>query len=280
MTKALPTILIIAKHTIADEIQQRSLVIMFAICAIFVFSARGCFKGTYMVNGQLLDAETITLKVSQIIFNIITVGSMFITALLSMRVFRRDRENGVQSCILSKPIDRRNYVAGKVLGVWSLAMIFMFILHSIVFLIASISLRTLISEYLIASLLCSLNLLFVVLSVLLLTLLLPDVVSFLCIVGISIVSWISEGIYALSNSQIFQSMVNRPGVQQHSDFTLGKVIYYVWPKLSGLQHWASSMIGNNTAHGYASLYPFINVLVYCLIIGVLLLQNFRNEDIA
>ena len=55
-------------------------------------------------------------------------------------------------------------------------------------------------EYLIASLLCSFNLLFVVVAVLLLSLLMPDIVAFLCVMGIGIVGFVADGISAISQS--------------------------------------------------------------------------------
>ena len=94
---------------------------MFVICAIFVFLIRGCYQGNYMVNGQALDAGTIVGAVSKVTFHVIAVGVMLLAALLSMRVFRRDRDEGMQSCILSKPITRWQYVMGKILGLWALS---------------------------------------------------------------------------------------------------------------------------------------------------------------
>ena len=154
---------------------------------------------------------------------------------------------------------------------------FMFILHSIVFLIASINLKVVMPEYLIASLLCSFNLLFVVVAVLLLSLLMPDIVAFLCVMGIGIVSFVADGIFAISHSQMAQAMMQQPGSQ--SDWTWWKVVYYLWPKLSGTQQFASSFIGSEGFHGFGSIYPLINVLIYCLILGALLFWRFRNEDI-
>ena len=57
--KALLPIIRIAKYTLTDEVRQKSFVIMFVVCAIFVFLIRGCYQGNYMVNGQLLDAGTV-----------------------------------------------------------------------------------------------------------------------------------------------------------------------------------------------------------------------------
>ena len=277
MSKALSPIIRIAKYTLTDEVRQKSFIVMFVICAIFIFLVRGCYQGNYMVNGQALDAGTVIRVVSKVTFHVIAVGVMLLTALLSMRVFRRDRDDGMQSCILSKPIARWQYVAGKILGLWVLSIIFMFILHSIVFIITSINLKVVMPEYLIASLLCSFNLLFVVVAVLLLSLLMPDIVAFLCVLGIGIVGFVADGIFAISHSQMAQAMMQQPGSQ--SDLTWWKVVYYLWPKLSGTQQFASSFIGSEGFHGFGSIYPLINVLIYCLILGALLFWRFRNEDI-
>jgi ABC-type transport system involved in multi-copper enzyme maturation permease subunit len=275
MPKTLSPIIKIAKYTLTDEIRQKSFIIMFVICAIFIFLIRGCYQGNYMVNGQALDAGTVIRVVSKLTFHVIAAGAMLLTALLSMRVFRRDRDEGMQSCILSKPIARWQYVAGKILGLWALSIIFMFVLHSIVFIIASINLKVLMPEYLVASLLCSFNLLFVVVAVFLLSLLMPDIVAFLCVLGIGIVGLVADGIYALSHSQMAQAIIGQSGPQ--SDWTWWKAVYYLWPKLSGAERFASSFIGGE---GFASIYPLINVLFYVLILGTLLFWRFRNEDMV
>jgi len=277
MPNALSPIIRISKYTLTDEIRQKSFIIMFVICAIFILLIRGCYQGNYMVNGQALDAETIIRVVSKLTFHIIAVGAMLLTALLSMRVFRRDRDDGMQSCILSKPIARWQYVGGKILGLWALSVIFMFSLHSVVFISASISLNAVMPEYLIASLLSSFNLLFVVVAVFLLSLLMSDIIAFLCVLGIGIVGLVADGIYALSHSQMAQAMIGQAGPQ--SDWTWWKAVYYLWPKLSGAERFASSFIGGEGFPGFGSIYPLINVLFYILILGTLLFWRFRNEDI-
>lgn len=270
----------IAKYTLIDEVQQRSFVVMFVICAICVFLVRGCYQGSYMVNGQSLDAGTIVRTLSKATFHIIGAGVMVIAALLSMRIFRRDRSEGMQACVLSKPIARWQYVTGKVLGLWALSVLFMFFLHGIVFLITSINLKVVMPGYLMASLLCSINLLFVVIAVLLLSLLMPDIVAFLCVLGVGIVGFVADGIAAASHSQIGQALVQQSAGQLPSDLTWWKVVYVLWPKLLGVQQLASSLIGSDASPGFNSTYPLINVLLYCLILGALLFKRFRNEDIV
>ena len=135
-------------------------------------------------------------------------------------------------------------------------------------------------EYLLASVLCSINLLFVVIAVLLLSLLMPDIVAFLCVLGIGIVGFVADGIAAVSQSQIAQAMVQQSVGQHQSDLTWWKVVYFLWPKLLGVQQLAASLIGSESAHGIGPLYPLMNVLAYCLILGALLFKRFRSEDLV
>ncbi|MHB8137810.1 MAG: ABC transporter permease [Smithellaceae bacterium] len=278
MPKTFSPILKVTKYTIMDEVRQKSFIIMFVICALAILLVRGCYSGNFMVNGQALDAETIVRVLSKVIFHMIAAGAMVLAALLSMRVLKRDRDEGMLSCILSKPVTRRQYLAGKILGLSALAMIFMLILHSIVFVIASINLKVVMQEYLIASLLCSFNLLFVVVAVLLFSLLMSDIIAFLCVLGIGIVSFVADGIFAISHSHVGQAMMQQSGAQ--SDLTGWKVAYYLWPKLSGIQQFSSSLIGHEGFQGFISIYPFANIIIYVLILGVLLFWRFRNEDIV
>ncbi|PKN18087.1 MAG: hypothetical protein CVU71_11235 [Deltaproteobacteria bacterium HGW-Deltaproteobacteria-6] len=277
MPKTYLSIIRIAKYTLTDEVRQKSFIVMGVICALAILLVRGCYSGNVMVNGQTLDGDTIIRVVSKVIFHMIAAGSMLLAALLTMRVFKRDRDEGMQSCILSKPVTRMQYVLGKMIGLWALASSFMFILHGIVFVIASINLKVVMPEYLLASLSCSLNLLFVVVAVLLFSLLMPDIIAFLFVTGIGMASFVAEGIFALSRSPMGQAMMQQPGAQP--DWTWGKAAYYLWPKLSGIQQFASSIIGGEGFQGFLSVYPFINILIYVLILGALLFHRFRNEDI-
>ena len=277
MPQTLSPIVKIAKYTLMDEIRQRSFIVMFIICALFIFSVRSCYHGDYIVNGQELDAVKIVIIVSKITFHLISLGVMLLAALLAMRVFRRDRDDGTQSCILSKPITRWQYVMGKILGLWILLISFMFILHGIIFLITSIKMNIVMPEYLIASLLCSFNLLFIIVAVLLLSLMMPDIAAFLCVMGVGIVGLIADGLSAMSHSPMGQAMM-----QSHaqSDLSFWKIISILWPKLSGTQYFASSFIGGSEGfHGFGSMYPLINILIYGLILSALLFRLFRDEDI-
>jgi ABC-type transport system involved in multi-copper enzyme maturation permease subunit len=272
----LSPVLLIAKHTLNDEMRQKSFIVMCCICALGVFLIRGCYGGNYMVNGQLLDPGTITATIAKVTFHIIATGVLIVAALLAMRLFKRDRDEGMQAFILSKPISRHQYVAGKILGTWALSVLFMFILHGIIFLITSIQMKVVIPGYLTASLLCAVNLLFAVLAVCLLSLLLPDIMAFLCVLAIGIAGFVGDTVHAVSQSQMVQAMLQQHAAQQPG-LSGWEIVYYAWPKLLGTQQLATTLFGGES---FRPLYPLANVLFYCLIIGVMVFWRFRKEDIV
>ncbi len=276
----LPIIGKIAKYTIVDELRNKSFVVMLVVCVACVSLIRGCYGGNYMVNGQALDAGSVARALSKVTFHCIAVGVMVMAALLSMQLFRRDRNEGMQSCVLSKPVARWQYLMGKVLGIWLLSVLFMFILHGMLFLITFMSLQIIMPEYLLASFICAMNLLFVVIAVLLLSLMMPDIVAFLCVLGVGIVGFVADGIAAASQSQMGQAMMPHTGASPQPDATWWKVVYYAWPKLLGVQQLGSSLLESRSFPGVGTLYPLINITFYSLLLGVILFKRFMDEDIA
>jgi hypothetical protein len=105
----------------------------------------------------------------------------------------------------------------------------------------------------------------------------PDIAAFLSVMAIGIIGLVSNGIHAVNNSPMAQAMIQQQGPPSESAFW--KVIYYLWPKLSEAQNFASSLIGGEGLGETASLYPLINVIAFCLLLGALLFQRFANEDV-
>jgi hypothetical protein len=96
-------------------------------------------------------------------------------------------------------------------------------------------------------------------------------------VGIGLASLAANSIYSLSQSQMGQAMMQQSADHASSGFTGWKAVYYLWPNLFGTQQSAATLIGND---GGVPVYPLMNVLFYCLILGVLLFLRFRNEEIV
>ena len=271
------TLATLAWWTITDEFRQRSVVIFFAACAAFMFVIRGCYTGSYVVNGEALDAATI---VSQATFHVVAAGVMMLAALLAMRIFKRERDDGTQAYLLSRPITRWHYLAGKVAGLWLGSAASMLALHGVLFLMTFLNAHAVIPGYLTASLLCSVNLLLVVLAVMALSLWLPDFLAFLAIMGVGVVSFIGHGVEAAAQNPMVQSAMQQSDAQGAHGLPWWKAAWILWPKLGGLQVTASSLIGSESFSAGALVNPLVNVVVFCCVLGALCYIGFSREEIV
>jgi ABC-type transport system involved in multi-copper enzyme maturation permease subunit len=277
MKKTCATIATLAWWTIIDEFRQRSVVIFFAACAAFMFLIRGCYRASYVVNGEALDAATI---VSQATFHVIAAGVMMFAALMAMRIFKRERDNGTQTYLLSRSIARSHYLAGKVMGLWLGAAASMLALHVVLCLMALLNAHAASPGYLTASLLCSVNLLLVVLAVMVLSLWIPDFLAFLAILGVGVVSFVGHGVEAAAQNPMVQSAMQQSGAQGAHGLSWWKAAWILWPKLGGLQVTASSLIGGDSFSAGALVNPLVNVVVYCCVLGALCYIGFSREEIV
>jgi ABC-type transport system involved in multi-copper enzyme maturation permease subunit len=277
MSKSRAAVLNIAKYTMADVARQKSFLVILAVSVLFVFLARGCYHGNYMVNGRELEAAAVVGMVSKMTFQVIAALAMMVAALLSMRVFKRDRDEGMQACIFSKPITRRQYLFGKVFGLWLLSSFLMFALHAAVFVTVLLELHAAVPSYLGASLLCTVNLLFAVISVCFFSLMMPDVAAFLLSMGIGVTSFLMDGVFAISYSPMARAMMKGWGIPE--ELTGWKIVYYLWPKIFGSQRFAAMFI-HGERPGCDEMYPFLNIVIWCVAAGALLLWRFRKEEIS
>jgi ABC-type transport system involved in multi-copper enzyme maturation permease subunit len=271
------TIATLAWWTIIDEFRQRSVVIFFAACAAFMFVMRGCYQASYVVNGEALDAATI---VSHATFHVVAAGVMMLAALMAMRIFKRERDDGTQAYLLSRPIARWHYLAGKIAGLWLGSTASMLALHGVLCLMAFLNAHVVSPGYLTASLLCSVNLLLVVLAVMALSLWIPDFLAFLAILGVGVVSFIGHGVEAATQNPMVQSAMQQSGAQGAHVLPWWKAAWILWPKLGGLQMTASSLIGSESFSAGALVNPLVNVVVFCCVLGALCYIGFSREEIV
>ncbi len=263
----------ITLFTVRDQVRQRSFYILLAVCIFFIYSMRGCFGGSYMVNGQEVEGAALAAVASQATFHLVANVSLLIAALLTMSVFSRDDSDGSAVLFLSRAVPRWGYVLGRGLGVWAVSFLFMFALHLSLFLLAWSQTGVATAGYLSASVLCSLNLLFVVLSVALLSLYLPDFIAALVSLGVVGVSYISDSAHALMNSELVQG--NLPPEMSGAP-ALWRV---AWPKIMLLQQAASSLMGEVHFENMGPLHPAVNVGLYVFVLGALLVFAFSRREI-
>jgi ABC-type transport system involved in multi-copper enzyme maturation permease subunit len=262
----------IVRYTVADLLHQKSFFIMLAVSIGFVLLLRGCYKGNYVVNGQAVNGVTIAWHASIIAFHVVSAGVLLIAAILSMNLFRRDREDGTLEYILSKPVHRNTYVFGRVAGVWLVSFGFMFILHLTIFLITLISAGGTMPGYLLASAVCSANVLFMVLLVCLFSLFMPDFAAAFVGLGVAGISYISDIVFQIMQNGMVQSALG-------NSYARVSAWRLAWPKVSSLQYYAVSLVDKSPFHSMGPVHPFVNILLYTAITAVLIAVAFRKREI-
>lgn len=257
--------------TIKDLMRQKSFYILLAVAVIFILLLRSCYHGNYMVNGRPVDQTSLAFHASVIAFHVVAAGMFLMTTLLSMGIFSRDLEDGSMVMLLSRAVDRWQYMLGRIAGTWVLSILFMFILHLTIMLIGLANTGTLITGYLTASLLCSVNLLFAIVLTCTLSLFLPNVVAALfTLMGIG-VSFVSDGVYQLMHNEMVRQMISAEG-----QASLWRIIY---PKVYMLQDFASTWMTKEAFEAMPPIYVLFNVLFFTAVLAVLALWRFYRSEI-
>lgn len=270
-TRKMNNLIRISVITIKDQMRQKSFYLLLAIAVVFVLFIRGCYQGVYSVNGQQVDNVSVAWHASLIVFHVIAAGMFLMTSMLSMAIFSRDRDDGSMVMFLSHSVDRWQYVLGRIAGIWVLSTAFMFILHLTIFLIVLANTGGMITGYLTASLLCSVNLLFAIVLTCFLSLFLPNVMAAIFTLGIIGISFISDGVYRAMQSELIRQMISS---ENHA--SLWRILF---PKVYMLQHYASTLITNNALDGMSATYVWLNIVFYTGALATAVLWRFYRSEI-
>lgn len=263
----------IAGYTVADLMTRRSLYVALALCALFVLMLRGCFQGSVVINGRELAAGTLARHVSAAAFHLIACGSILFTCLLSMRLLGRDRQDGTAVMLLTRPLRRNAYLAGRIAGTWIVACLFMLLLHLSVALLAWLRGAEPLPGMLPASLLCCLNLLLLAVMVCMLSLTLPDFLAAFTAVLVAAVSFGSESLFQLMHGPLAQGAL---GVQPEAALSPWRSLF---PQIAGVQMQASSLLQGGTHPSMGPVPPVVNVLCYTVLFAGLLAWRYRHEEL-
>ena len=260
-------------YTMRDQMRHKSFYVLLGLSIVFVLTIRGCFDDGYTVNGKMVDNATVARYISKIVFHLISAGMLLMVSMLSMKIFSRDHEDGSVILYLSRSVFRWQYVLGRVTGTWAFCLVLMFMLHLMIFLLVWEKTGTIISGYLTASLVCSINLLFVIACVCFLSLFMPDFISAFFTMGILFVGFISDGGYQIINSDIV-----RPAVP--SSINLEPAVWRVlYPKVFMVQAYADAIISKSEFHNMGTFHPLLNLSFYILLIMTLMLGYFNRQEL-
>ena len=263
----------IVLYTITDVMNHRSIYIALGVCVLFVLMIRGCSRGPMMVNGQAVDPVSIAWHISKVAFHLIAGAALMIACLLSMRLMGRDRDDGTSVMLMSRPVRRAEYLTGRVVGLWIVSAMFMLLLHLTVVVTSFFKAGSTMPAYMPASLVCCMNVLFMVVLVCLLSLLMPDFLAAATGLLITAVSYLSESAFQIMQSKLVQSAL---GADTEVSVSLWRILF---PKIAGVSYYASSLIGNEPYQPMGPVPPVINIALYTALLSWLLLWRFRREEL-
>jgi ABC-type transport system involved in multi-copper enzyme maturation permease subunit len=262
----------IVKYTVVDIIHQKSFVVLLIVSVGFVMLLRSCYSGNYVVNGKVVDGLTVAWHASIVAFHVVAAGVLLIAAVLSMNLFRRDREDGTAQYMLSKPLSRITYVSGRVTGVWLVSFTFMFALHLTIFIITLVSAGGTMPGYLMASCVCSVNVLFMVLLVCLLSLYMPDFAAALAALGVAAISYAVDSFFHAAQTRLVQAMM------QNHPVTVPPWAM-AWPKVCSLQDFAVALINGKVFQPIGPVHPLVVMTIYLCVAAAFLLLAFQRKEI-
>jgi ABC-type transport system involved in multi-copper enzyme maturation permease subunit len=266
---------IIVKSTLNDELHRKSVYLLSGLAVLFVLMLRGCFNNDVVVNGARVDGATIGWHASLIAFHLIAGAGVIIGILLGMRVLRRDQASGTTAALLSKPVRRIEYVAGKAVGVWILAYGLTFILHLTVYFIMLIKTGGRITMFMPASLLISLNVLFMVVLVMFLSQILPEIAAALLGGGVWLIGYVNDMVFFASQNEMVKNALEQ---MQRGDQPVA-VWRMFWPKITALQFYAVSLIKSSVWQPPGPIHPAVNIIAYTMLAFMVLWWHFSREEI-
>ncbi|MCK5543038.1 MAG: hypothetical protein KAI40_10130 [Desulfobacterales bacterium] len=260
----------ITRFTIIDQLKAKSFYLLLAISMGLLFVMRGCYFSSYEINGQQLESIG---PVSRIIFQTILMGMLLMVSMISMKIFSRDQNDGSVHMFLSRPVKRWEYSLGRITGTWLLSSGFMFILHLTLCLIIWLHTNEMPLSYLGASIVCSVNLLFIIVTVCLFSLFLPDFISAMFAIGLLFLGFVSDGGYKVLSSELLTALA--PSVADPS-LTPWRIFY---PKLFMVQVYADSLINQTKFVGIGPIHPLLNIFVFIILLTLLTLFIFNKKEI-
>ncbi len=260
----------ITQFTIVDQIRVKSFYLLLAAFIGLLFVGRGCYFSDFVINGQSVQSIG---PASRIIFQLIVMGMLLMTSMISMKIFSRDLNDGSVHMFLSRPVKRWEYSIGRLVGTWLVSSGFMFILHLSLVLIIWIQTNEMLFIYLGASIVCSVNLLFIISTVCFFSLFLPDFISAMFAIGIVCIGFVSDGGYKILNSEMLTTLA--PSVADPS-ISLWRIFY---PKLFMVQAYTDSLINQSKFIGIGSIHPLINIFVFIIFLIFAIQFIFNRKEI-
>ncbi len=264
------SIFTIAGLTIREALRKRIIFIILLISSFFLLMNFFCESVTMQANGEEVKDGTIG---PIFIFVIVTVWSLVISALVTSSLLADEFENKTYTMILSKPIFRLSYLAGKFLGVFVLIILNAIIILTAYSLINIMRSGSMDSGLWFAAGSMLLSYILLISLVLLFTILINRTAAVLLSFALVLLT-------SIVNYPIYESAFEKVIDTNSSKKLILEIIYWVMPQFgTSLYHSLSKVAKSFSQVNYLGFYAYGQITVWILIIWILLYFSFRRREL-
>ncbi len=264
------SIFTIAGLTVREALRKRIIFIILLISSFFLLMNFFCESVTMQANGEEVKDSAIG---PIFIFIIVTVWSLVISALVTSSLLADEFENKTYTMILSKPIFRLSYLAGKFLGVFVLILLNAILIVSAYSLISFLRSGSLDFGLWMAASSMFLAYVLLISLVLLFTILINRTAAVLLSFALVLLT-------SIVNYPIYEAAFEKVIETDSSKKLILEAIYWVLPQFgTSLFHSLSKVAKSFSQVHYLGLYAYIQLAVWILVVWVLLYFSFRKREL-
>lgn len=256
--------------TIREALRKRIIFIILIISSFFLFMNFFCESVTMQANGEEIKDAAIG---STFIFVVVTVWSLVISALVTSSLLADEFENKTYTMILSKPIFRLSYLAGKFLGVFILILLNALIIIAAYSLINFLRARAMDTGLWLSLVSMLPSYILLISIVLLFTILINRTAAVLLSFALVLLT-------SIVNYPIYEAAFEKVIETDSSKKLILKVIYWVLPQFgTSLYNSLSKVAKSFSQVHYLGLYAYAQIAVWILLIWILLYFSFRRREL-
>lgn len=264
------SIFTITSLTIREALRKRIIFIILIISSFFLFMNFFCESVTMQANGEEIKDAAIG---STFIFVVVTVWSLVISALVTSSLLADEFENKTYTMILSKPIFRLSYLAGKFLGVFILILVNALIIIAAYSLINFLRSRTMDTGLWLSLVSMLPSYILLISIVLLFTILINRTAAVLLSFALVLLT-------SIVNYPIYEAAFEKVIETDSSKKLILEVIYWVLPQFgTSLYNSLSKVAKSFSQVHYLGFYAYAQINVWIVLTWVLLYFSFRRREL-
>lgn len=260
------TLLAIARIETRECLRSKSIYVIFVLMLSFILLNRGCTMGNSPVTSTILSQHAQQNLPVSIAFHIISFWSMVLCGLIASSVLPKELEEKKLIMVLSRPVKRSVFLAGKMFAVFFLSSLSFFLFISIFFVFRYLDGGYINPKIIPASFIFQLNIILMTLGGFFSSLLLPRMLAPLAGLFVYMMSFAIEIPFYFNRLRL----IWEPSA-------LLQTVHRLFPRVGEVQFLCGSLM-NSLPAMKEFIVPVSNVLLYSLILWLLVVFIFNRKQ--